>query len=147
MPHDGSDHASRALNWYFENMKRDGDNLIFINIVEPVCVTPAFGMTMEMPVFPDMTRVMEEHVHKGKLVCQNCLNEAEKLGLKAQSFIHIETKPGHAISKAIEDHKANIVIMGNRGLGKISRTFLGSVSDYVLHHAKIPVIIVPPKNA
>ena len=36
--------------------------------------------------------------------------------------------------------------MGTRGLGKIRRTFLGSVSNYVLHHAHIPVIIVPKKH-
>jgi len=29
------------------------------------------------------------------------------------------------------------------GLDAIRRTFLGSVSDYVIHHSKVPVLICP----
>lgn len=34
--------------------------------------------------------------------------------------------------------------MGSRGLGTIRRTILGSVSDYVVHHANVPVVVCPP---
>ena len=34
-----------------------------------------------------------------------------------------------------------MIVMGTRGLGTVRRTILGSVSDYVLHHAHCPVII------
>ena len=34
-----------------------------------------------------------------------------------------------------------MIVMGTRGLGAIRRTILGSVSDYVLHHTKIPLVI------
>jgi nucleotide-binding universal stress UspA family protein len=32
--------------------------------------------------------------------------------------------------------------MGARGLGAIKEAFLGSVSNYVLHKSKVPVLIV-----
>jgi hypothetical protein len=32
--------------------------------------------------------------------------------------------------------------MGSRGLGALKRTFLGSVSDYCVHHCECPVAIV-----
>ncbi|RUS88607.1 hypothetical protein EGW08_003633 [Elysia chlorotica] len=31
--------------------------------------------------------------------------------------------------------------VGTRGLGKFRRTMLGSVSDYILHHAHVPVLV------
>ncbi len=31
--------------------------------------------------------------------------------------------------------------MGTRGMGTIRRTLLGSVSDYVVHHAHCPVTV------
>lgn len=44
-------------------------------------------------------------------------------------------KPGEAIIKAAEEEGADMIIMGSRGHGIIRRTLLGSVSEYVSHHA------------
>ncbi len=40
-----------------------------------------------------------------------------------------------------EEHSAEMIVMGARGLGKIKRAILGSVSDYVIRKAKVPVLI------
>lgn len=37
--------------------------------------------------------------------------------------------------------KADVVVIGSRGLGSFKRAFLGSVSDYLLHHLEVPVIV------
>mmetsp|Transcript_13844 Transcript_13844/g.33813 ORF Transcript_13844/g.33813 Transcript_13844/m.33813 type:complete len:190 (-) Transcript_13844:242-811(-) len=42
----------------------------------------------------------------------------------------------------IEKYKPSLVILGCRGLGKVGRTFLGSVSDFVVHNSTVPVAIV-----
>ena len=51
------------------------------------------------------------------------------------------SKPGSAIVKCAEEVGANLIVMGTRGLGKIRRTLMGSVSDYVVHHAHCPVLV------
>ena len=53
-------------------------------------------------------------------------------------------KPAEVIIKYAKKEKAAYIVMGSRGLGKIRRTLLGSVSDFVVHHADVPVVIVPP---
>jgi nucleotide-binding universal stress UspA family protein len=40
--------------------------------------------------------------------------------------------------------QAQLVIVGTRGLGGISRMLLGSTSHALLHHSPCPVIVVPP---
>lgn len=50
---------------------------------------------------------------------------------------------GHTICQVAKDNHASSIIIGQRGLGAIRRTLLGSVSDYVIHHAHIPTIVVP----
>jgi len=49
--------------------------------------------------------------------------------------------PGEGIIKEAENSEAEIIVMGARGLNALRRTFLGSVSDYVIHHSKIPVLV------
>merc|ERR1711991_739751 len=41
-------------------------------------------------------------------------------------------------------HKLNpsIVVVGSRGLGAVKRMMMGSVSEYLLHHLTMPVVIV-----
>ena len=50
-------------------------------------------------------------------------------------------KSGEAIIAAAKEEGAGLIVMGSRGMGKIRRTLIGSVSDYVLHHAHAPVVI------
>jgi nucleotide-binding universal stress UspA family protein len=56
-------------------------------------------------------------------------------------FISDFEKPGEFIVNVAAREKANYVVMGTRGLGKIRRTIMGSVSDYVVHHSICPVIV------
>ena len=48
---------------------------------------------------------------------------------------------GEAILHAAKEDNAALIVMGTRGMGKVRRTFLGSVSDFVVHHAHVPVLV------
>ena len=50
--------------------------------------------------------------------------------------------PKEAICEAVEKFNINLLVVGNHGRGVISRAFLGSVSNYCVHHAKCPVLVV-----
>lgn len=50
---------------------------------------------------------------------------------------------GHTICKIAEKEKGLLLVVGQRGVGLVRRTLFGSVSDYLIHHAKMPVTIVP----
>lgn len=50
-------------------------------------------------------------------------------------------EPGQAILEKAKELNATYLVSGSRGLGTIRRTILGSVSDYLVHHAHIPVIV------
>jgi len=47
-----------------------------------------------------------------------------------------------AILDKAREYKADLIVMGSRGLGQIGGLILGSVSERVLHGARVPVLIV-----
>ena len=49
--------------------------------------------------------------------------------------------PGEFIVKQAADKHARMIVMGTRGMGTVRRTLIGSVSDYVIHHAHCPVLV------
>lgn len=53
---------------------------------------------------------------------------------------------GEAVCKVAKERNVDHVVMGSRGLGTVSRALVGSVSDYCLHHASVPVSVVPPPD-
>lgn len=50
--------------------------------------------------------------------------------------------PGPAIVKYANDHKADLVILGSRGLNNLQQFVLGSVSHKVMKRTNCPVMIV-----
>ena len=55
-------------------------------------------------------------------------------------------RPGEVICKLAEDESADLIVIGSRGIGTLRRTILGSVSDYCVHHAHIPGLVVLPSH-
>lgn len=60
---------------------------------------------------------------------------------KLANFVTRDNDAGEAIVSVAKEEKAQLIVTGCRGMGKIRRTFLGSVSDYVIHHAHCPVLV------
>ena len=50
--------------------------------------------------------------------------------------------PADVIIKEAEEGEYDILVMGSRGLGTFSRAMLGSVSNKVLNHVGINVLVV-----
>lgn len=55
-------------------------------------------------------------------------------------------KVGESIIETSKVENADLIIVGTRGMSKVRRTFLGSVSDYLVHHANVPVLVCRHKE-
>jgi nucleotide-binding universal stress UspA family protein len=127
---DGSKQASEAFEWYMKNLHRPYNTLILVH-------------AMEVPAMPTRES-WEAQTKAGKNKCDELREKyTEKFReLKASGkFISDVEKPGELVCDVAKKETATYIIMGTRGMGKLRRTIMGSVSDYVVHHAHCPVLV------
>jgi len=67
--------------------------------------------------------------------------EAQRQGVAVQVSIYSQ-EPGHAICQTAKCWNADLIVMGRRGRRGLTEVLMGSISNYVLHHAPCPVLIV-----
>ena len=48
-----------------------------------------------------------------------------------------------AVVAYVRQNPVDLIVIGCRGLSKLKKAFIGSVSDYVIRHSGIPVLTVP----
>jgi len=70
------------------------------------------------------------------------VKRAEDAGLPQVTGVLLEGVVVDEIIAHIELHPTSLLVIGSRGLSTAKRLLLGSVSDAVLHHLKVPVLVV-----
>jgi len=140
---DASEIAENTCKWYFKHLHKEGNEVIIGHHAEqPKLPTLSFENIGAFPA-SEITKIMTEHNKKVADIEANFTFIAKDY---QNVKIVVETtpdSPGQAIVAAANGKGADIVVIGSRGLGMIKRKFLGSVSDYVLHHSSVPVCICP----
>lgn len=136
IPVDGSNAAWKALDYAIELGKKFESTLIPVHVVEPVVLLPVADSFPYIP--PELLTDMQ--------------NLGEKLlktaGERLVNYPHsYQTKlaygnPPSKILDIAEEEQCDAIAMGSKGLTGIKEFLLGSVSTNVVHHAKIPVLII-----
>ena len=75
------------------------------------------------------------------LVLDAAAADARKEGIEVQTH-PVEGDPAEAILNVAEETKADLIVVGNKGMTGARRFLLGSVPNNVSHHAPCSVIIV-----
>jgi nucleotide-binding universal stress UspA family protein len=134
---DGSDYSLKALDLAIDLAKKYQSQLVLVHVVmrQIYAINPP-----EAGVLAG-TAIVRELEEDGKAV----LTKGEE-SVKAQG-IPVETRlrqgvPAEELLRAAADEKADLIVLGSRGLSQVKAFFLGSVSDKVSHHAKCPTLIV-----
>jgi nucleotide-binding universal stress UspA family protein len=130
---DGSKSSEKALATAVELSKALSASLTLMSVA-PFHALPA-PTASAVPLVHDA----EVKVHQELLARFQA--EVAKFGVKAATVLLDGLVP-EEILHYLDEHPYDLLIMGARGLSTGQRLFLGSVSDAVVHHAKLPVLIV-----
>ena len=134
VPVDGTDVSDLALDTAKKMAAKFNSKIVVLNAVD-------FVNRGSIHESSDYDPVVQETLQKrGNRIL-------EDTNAKLQGF-NFETIPalghaGDAIITYCENNEVDLIIMATRSATKIRRFVIGSVTNYVIHHTKVPVLAIP----
>ena len=136
---DGSETANEAADFGIEMVGCSGAKVYAVYVID---TTPYRSVPLDKIWSKEVLDEFEQAGHEAT-------SYVEKIGKAAGVEVESKVLKGHPAEKIVsfaEDNKIDMIIMGSLGKGGYERVVLGSVSEKVLRHAKIPVLIVREKH-
>ncbi|MDJ0696795.1 universal stress protein [Mastigocoleus sp. MO_188.B34] len=131
--------------------KQNQANLMLLHVLSseekdsPMSLPPELGG----PYGSTVSEVsLETWLQQWKKYESQCLKQLQKFTVEARNsgvdteFRQITGSPGQMICDLAWNWKADLILVGNRGRSGLGELLLGSVSNYVLHHALCSVLTV-----
>jgi nucleotide-binding universal stress UspA family protein len=135
---DGSETAAEAVRQAVDLAKLSGAELSIVSAYEPLPKRQVEAEKLDAPADVQYEIGPREDVN---LVLDAAAASARKEGVEVQTH-PVEAEPAEAILNVAEETKADLIVVGNKGMTGARRFLLGSVPNNVSHHAPCSVIIV-----
>jgi nucleotide-binding universal stress UspA family protein len=130
---DGSEHAKKAVHYACDVGLKYGAMVYVLHVVNKSGITKRLlGLIEEHRKVKNVDVLLRQI---GERIIGAAKNEVEKKGLKKFHLVLIEGDPAESIIKVAQKKKADLIVMGSRGLGNLEGVFLGSVSHKVCNLA------------
>ena len=131
VPVDGSEGSDRAVEQAAILAATCGAklNLLYVANINQLAITAYLS-----------DAILEAVTKAGNVVLDRAL-EMVPPNVEKEAFSETGS-PSITIIEFAEEHGADMIVMGSRGLGVVKGVLLGSVSQYILEQAKCPVLLV-----
>ncbi len=129
---DGSSHSLKALDCARELAEKHGSKLILLN---------AFHETSELRGAEGFNEKVGKRRRKGEEIIKAARERLGDVDTDVEENL-IEGPADEAIISVAESRKADLVVMGTRGLGSLKGLLVGSVSKTVTRDAPCSVMVV-----
>ena len=135
---DGSETANEAVKQAVDLAKAVGAKVQLVSAYEPV---PNQRIREEKTQAPDDVQWTINPREDVDATLADAAEVAEEAGVDVERFAR-QGDPADAILDVAEETKADLIIVGNKGMTGARRFLLGSVPNKVSHHAPCSVLII-----
>jgi nucleotide-binding universal stress UspA family protein len=153
LPVDDSEASDRALDWLIEHFYRKKDTIVLLHLIPSlpsvlqVYMSPALGIS---PAYFYASDSIEDEYRKSteSILEERFFKKLRRVGARYKGEIVLELADssssgiGEAICSRAAELGANTIIIGSHSRGGIPELMLGSVANWVDHHASVPVVVV-----
>jgi nucleotide-binding universal stress UspA family protein len=137
---DGSDLAEKAVSHGLSLAKAVGAKITAVIVETPFSVfsVPESQIRQMPAAFAQHAEHVKQHAGK---VLNHVMDLAKSAGVPCDTVQVEDDQPYRAIIKAAEEKGCDVIIMASHGRSGISAVLLGSVTNKVLTHTQIPVLV------
>lgn len=127
--------------------KITGANLMLLHVLSvkeedhPLAPTYTYYPIVENRNYETYQKEYAKYEQHGIEFLRNLTREATAAGVQTE-FTQLGGNPGRMICELASSWSADLILIGSRGLTGVKEMFLGSVSNYVTHHASCSVLII-----
>ena len=136
IPTDGSELAERAVTHGLSLAKFVGAKVTGIIVEE----RPAAWLLAAGVAFAEFTEQLREYYASA---LDSMANAAKQAGVPCDTVQVEDVRPYEAIIATATDRGCDLIVMASHGRGGLSAIVLASVTNKVLTHTKVPVLVVP----
>jgi nucleotide-binding universal stress UspA family protein len=136
---DGSDTARTAVRYAIDLARELQARLQIVSAYEPVSDQRLAGERVQMP--KDLQWIVKPHEDVLELL-EAAEREAHGAGVETVETFARQGDAADAILDVAEEQRADLIVVGNKGMTGAKRFLLGSVPNKVSHHAPCSVLIV-----
>lgn len=136
---DGSETAEKAADFGIQIAGLSGTKVYAVYVID---TTPYYSIPLDEIWSKDVYAQLEEMGHQATSYVEKI---AKAAGMETESIV-LKGDPAEKIVNFAEEHNVDMIIVGSLGKGKFERLVIGSVSEKVVRHAKVPVLVVREPN-
>ncbi|WP_203522549.1 universal stress protein [Fusobacterium sp. IOR10] len=143
IPLDGSERSLHSISLMKELYKPTDAEIILMYVEEGTEeIYKDLDETLKGKTYEEGRKIFESHDLKGRIEAK--LDETLKLveGYSVKKEVFFDKKVGKEILKVADDNEVDLIIM-TKSTKKGFEKMIGSVTSYVVKHAKCIVLIVP----
>lgn len=135
---DGSETAAEAVRQATDLAKQTGAEIDLVSAFEPVSQSRLREERVDAP--SDIAHTISPSEDVDGMLAE-AAKSVEEQGVKVSTFAR-QGDPADAILDLADERKADLIIVGNKGMTGAKRFLLGSVPNKVSHHAPCSVMII-----
>lgn len=152
---DQSDMSDRAFDSALTLAQALGAELTILNVLdifdpnrprESILPMDGFSRTVDVLMQQRYEKQWADYVHRYETLLQQKQAIAQSVGVKAE-ILHAYGRPETVICNIANTHNIDFLVVGSHGRTGLNEMLLGSVSNYVMHHAPCSVMVVHPNAA
>jgi nucleotide-binding universal stress UspA family protein len=138
--YDGSDFAKAAIEEAGRQL-RPGRRAIVITVSEPLEKFPFLGVGAVGIDEDSMKAILDAARTGGEKIAEEGCDLARAAGLDPEPLVATGAPIWNRIVEAADEHSADLIVIGSRGLSGLKYAVLGSVAAAVAQHSKRTVLI------